>query len=150
MVNKAGNGYIVVSAVQKENPVKSLLRSLGLAAVFIYAATPAFAAPGALTIKAAPVAGHNAVDITVTGPAQVPVDIVSTATIDPDLPTVTLSRKHYYLGADGKLQDRITLAPNYWEGSRVTITASSIDGVTPASVTVKVLRANPTVPGDKN
>lgn len=104
------------------------------------------AAPSGLALTATPVAGHNAVDITVTGPSQVPVVITLTATIDPDLPTVTISRKQFFLGADGKLQERITLAPNYWDGSRVTITASSIDGVLPAAVVVKVLRANPSVP----
>lgn len=118
---------------------------LAIAAFCIHTGA-ALSNPGALALHAAPVPGHNAVDITVTGPAQVPVTVTLTATIDPDLPTVTIARKQLLIGADGQVQERIALAPNYWEGSRVTITAQSIDGVTPASTDVKVLRANPNVP----
>ena len=118
---------------------------LALVAICIHPAV-ALSNSGALALHATPVPGRNAVDITVTGPAQVPVTVTLTATIDPDLPTVTVARKQLLIGANGEVQERIALAPNYWEGSRVTITATSIDGVTPASLDVKVLRANQNVP----
>lgn len=106
----------------------------------------AHASPSALALTATPVVGRNAVEVTISGPAGVPVVVTLTATIDPDLPTVLVGRNHVTIDTSGTAHTVLTLAPDYWRGSQVTITATSIDGVTPASVSVHIVAPHPELP----
>lgn len=103
------------------------------------------AAESALALRVATVPGQNAVAVNLTGPAGVPVVVTLTATFDPDLPTVTVGRHDLTIGPNGKVDAVFTLAPDYWRGSPVTVTATSVSGVKPASAIVRIVAPNPQV-----
>jgi len=72
-----------------------------------------------------------------------PVIVSMTATIDTELPSVVVGRHHLTIGPNGTVASVFTLAPDYWNGSTVTISATSVDGIAPAATTVRVVSINP-------
>ncbi len=110
------------------------------------AAAPA-SASGALSIQLSPAPGASAVVVDGSAPAalrgtSVPVTLTLTGTISRDLPTVTLQR--VTLATDGTFHQALTIS-GLPRGSVVTVTATSLPGVTPASAYLTVGAPNPRV-----
>lgn len=96
------------------------------------AVPPAAAAHGALTIAAVPTGLSDAVIVSGSGPANVPLTITLSADISRDLPRVLLSRTNVATDAGGKFAVSISTAPLHLAQSVVLISATSVPGVTEA------------------
>lgn len=114
--------------------------------LFFFSAIATVQAQNTLAVHATTLVGRNAVTVTVNGPAGMPVFVSMRATIDPDLPTVLVGRHQLTIGPNGTVVSVFTLAPDYWQGSVVTISATSVGGIAPASTTVRIIAPNPDVP----
>ena len=95
---------------------------------------------GALTLTAHPATGRDAIVVDGTAPAALPVTITLTGTISRDIPVVTFNR--VTLATDGNFHATIPVA-SVPRGSVVTITATSLSGVSPATTRVTVDRHLP-------
>jgi hypothetical protein len=94
---------------------------------------PAGPAPhGALTIGAVPTNVSDAVVVSGTGPANVPLTIRLEADIARDIPRVLLSRTTTMTDAAGNFSIEIHTAPLHLQKSLVLISATSLPGVTDA------------------
>ena len=91
---------------------------------------------GKLTISARPAAGREGIVIDGTAPGAVPVTLTLVGTTSRDLPDVVIRR--ITLATDGTFHTTLTIAPALPRGSIVTITATSLAGVTPASARITV------------
>jgi hypothetical protein len=103
-------------------------------------------ASGSLTVTARQVTGREAISIDGTAPASVPVTITLVGSISRDLPDVLLRR--VTLQTDGTFHATIPVAPAMPRGSYVTVTVSSLPGVSPASAHVTMAAPNPTIDSD--
>ena len=92
-------------------------------------------ATGSLTLTAQPAAGRDAIVVDGTAPAALPVTITLTGTISRDIPVVTLNR--VTLATDGTFHATVPVA-TMPRGSVVTVTATSLPGVSPASTRISV------------
>lgn len=98
-------------------------------------------ASGSLTVKAAQATGREAIVIDGTAPASVPVTLTLVGTISRDLPDVLLQR--ITLQTDGTFHATLAVAPTMPRGSYVTVTATSLPGVTAASARVTIAWPHP-------
>ncbi len=98
-------------------------------------------ASGTLSLRAQQAAGRDAIVVDGTAPAALPVTITLTGTISRDLPTVTLSS--VTLATDGTFHAVVPIAPAMPRGSVVTVTATSLPGVSSAWARVTVGPPNP-------
>jgi hypothetical protein len=87
---------------------------------------------GALTVAVVPTGVSDAVVVSGTGPANVPLMIALSADISRDLPRVLLSRTSAVTDAAGKFSVSIPTAPLHLAQSLVLISATSLPGVTEA------------------
>jgi hypothetical protein len=92
-------------------------------------------------VSAFPATGRDAIVVRGTAPGAVPVTIVLTGTISRDIPEVTLGR--VTLATDGNFSATVPVAPTMPRGSVVTVTVTSLPGVSPASARVVVGPPNP-------
>jgi len=106
------------------------------------ASTPAIAS-GTLSITAHMAAGRDAIVVDGMAPASVPVTLTLVGSISRDIPDVLLRR--VTLQTDGTFHATITVAPAMPRGSYVTVTATSLPGVSPASARVVITPPNPTI-----
>jgi len=98
-------------------------------------------ASGSLTLTAHQVTGREAIVVDGTAPASVPVTITLVGSISRDLPDVLLRR--ITLQTDGTFHATILVAPAMPRGSYVTVSATSLPGVSPASARVAIGAPNP-------
>jgi hypothetical protein len=97
---------------------------------------------GKLTLSARPAVGRAAIVVDGTAPGPVPVTITLAGTMSQDIPDVVLSR--VTLATDGTFHATLAVA-NIPRGSVVTVTATSLPGVPPASARVTVGAPHPDV-----
>jgi copper amine oxidase-like protein len=98
---------------------------------------------GSLTITARMAAGRDAIVVDGMAPASVPVTLTLVGSISRDIPDVLLRR--VTLQTDGTFHATITVAPAMPRGSYVTVTATSLPGVSPASARVVITPPNPSL-----
>jgi hypothetical protein len=93
---------------------------------------------GVISLDARPLAGSEALLISGSGPAAVPLTITLLATVSSDVPTAVVSRTDIVAGADGRFQTAIPIAPDYVRGSILTVTATAANGASSRGVNVVV------------
>jgi hypothetical protein len=102
-------------------------------------------AQGSLAISARPTNISDAVIVSGSGPANVPITITLSADIERDIPRVTLSRTTIDTDPDGKFVVQISTAPLHLQKSIVLISATSLPGVTEAHTSFILGQPNPTI-----
>jgi hypothetical protein len=100
---------------------------------------------GTMTVSVAPAPGSEAVTVSGTAPAMAPVVVILHATFSRDLPNVYLNRRDVFADADGHFSTIVPIAPDYWRGSIITISASSSSATAAATVQTVVTLPNPGV-----
>jgi hypothetical protein len=85
---------------------------------------------GSLTLTARPANGRAGIVVDGTAPASVPVTLTLIATISRDIPDIVIRR--VTLATDGTFHATLDVAPYVPEGSALTVTATSLPGITPA------------------
>lgn len=100
---------------------------------------------GKLTLTARPAVGRVAIVVDGTAPGPVPVTITLAGTMSQDIPDVVLGR--VTLATDGTFHATLAVA-NIPRGSVVTVTATSLPGVAPASTRVTVGAPHPEINTD--
>ena len=103
-------------------------------------------ASGKLTLTARMATGRAAIEIDGMAPASVPVTLTLVGSISRDLPDVLLRR--VTLQTDGTFHATIPVASAMPRGSYVTVTATSLPGVSPASARVLIAAPNPGIDSD--
>ncbi|HZO94076.1 MAG TPA: stalk domain-containing protein [Candidatus Baltobacteraceae bacterium] len=98
-------------------------------------------ASGSLTLTARPAVGRAGIVVDGTAPASVPVTLTLVATISRDLPDILIRR--ITLATDGTFHTTLDVAPAVPEGSTLTITATSLPGIAPATAHVTAVPPNP-------
>jgi Copper amine oxidase N-terminal domain len=104
------------------------------------------AASGSLTLTARMATGREAIVVDGKAPASVPVTITLVGSVSRDLPDVLLRR--LTLQTDGTFHATINVASAMPRGSTVTVTATSLPGVAPASARVVIGAPNPGIDSD--
>ena len=100
-------------------------------------------ASGKLTLTVRQATGRDAIVVDGTAPGALPVTVTLTGLISRDIPAVTLER--VTLATDGTYHATLPVAPTMPRGSLVTVTATSLPGVSPASATFTVGPPSPDV-----
>ena len=98
-----------------------------------------------ITVSVGPANGQEAITIEGKAPAMAPVVLVLHATISRDLPTVYVNRLELTADSDGHFSTVMSIAPNFWRGSILTVSASSTSTVTTATAQTVVVLPNPGV-----
>jgi hypothetical protein len=134
--------------------VRAIVASAVLVAVVV-ALFPALAARASdpapvsvnesITLTVGPAQGSDAVTIEGKGPALAPIVLVLHATYSRDLPTVYINQYEVTADADGNFKTVVPVAPDYWRGSILTVTASSSATVSSATAQTIVNLPNPGV-----
>ena len=93
-------------------------------------------ASGKLTISVRPATGREGIVVDGTAPGAVPVTLTLVGTASRDLPDVVIRR--VTLATDGTFHATLAIAPAFPRGSVITVTATSLPGVTPASARLTV------------
>lgn len=91
---------------------------------------------GSITLAVRPVPGSEALDISGTAPASVPVTLTLLATVSSDIPTVVVSRHDLQTDRSGHFQTTVSIAPDYLRGSILQVSATSVPGVSSATVQI--------------
>jgi copper amine oxidase-like protein len=104
------------------------------------------AASGSLTLTARQATGREAIVVDGKAPASVPVTITLVGSISHDIPDVLLRR--ITLQTDGTFHATLIVAPAMPRGSYVTVTASSLPGIAPASARVTIGAPNTGIDSD--
>jgi hypothetical protein len=100
---------------------------------------------GGMTVTVAPAVGTEAITVSGSAPAMAPVVLVLHATLSRDLPTVFINRRDVFADADGHFSTVVPIAPDYWRGSILTVTASSSSATASAMAQTVVTLPNPGV-----
>jgi Copper amine oxidase N-terminal domain len=108
--------------------------------------TYAQTASGSLTLTARQVAGREAIVVDGTAPASVPVTITLVGSISRDMPDVLIRRTTVL--SDGTFHATLPVAPAMPRGSFVTVTATSLPRVAPATARVTIGAPNPALDSD--
>ena len=108
--------------------------------------TYAQTASGSLTMTARQVAGREAIVVDGTAPASVPVTITLVGSISRDIPDVLIRR--ITVLSDGTFHATLPVAPAMPRGSFVTVTATSLPRVAPATARVTIGAPNPAIDSD--
>ena len=103
-------------------------------------------ASGSLTVKARAGTGRDSIVVDGTAPASVPVTLTLVGSISRDLPDVLLQR--ITLQSDGTFHATLPVAAGMPRGSYVTVKATSLPGVAPASARVTLAAPNPGIDSD--
>lgn len=101
-------------------------------------------APAVLTIGAKYVDGMEAIDISGTGPAGLPISVDLQALISQDLPTVSIGRASVTVGSDGRY-DAIILASSVSLHDTTFVATAVAPNATPVRAKVKIQVPNPTL-----
>ena len=89
-------------------------------------------ASGTVVVGARQITGRHALLVQGSAPRNARVTLTLLATLSPDLPTVFLGRNDVQADSSGRFAAIVSLAPDYFPGSLVTLVATS-DGSEPAS-----------------
>jgi hypothetical protein len=100
---------------------------------------------GTLTVATVPTKDSDAVIVSGTGPANVPLTITLSADISRDLPRVLLSRTHIETDAAGNFSSRISTSPLELRNSIVLVSATSVAGVTEAHTAFVLAGPSPNI-----
>lgn len=100
---------------------------------------------GGITVSAGPVEGKEAISISGKAPAMAPVTLTLFATVSRDLPDIFVNRRDVLTDASGHFSAVVPIAPDFWRGSILTVTASSPDVTSTAAVKTTVIVPNPGV-----
>ena len=98
-----------------------------------------------LSMTVGPAPGADAITVEGKAPAMAPIVLVLHATFSRDLPTVYLNRREVTADADGHFSAIVPVAPDWWRGSIITITATSPSTVGSATAQTLVSLPNPGV-----
>jgi len=93
-------------------------------------------ASGKLTVAVRPAIGREGIVVDGTAPGPVPVTLTLVGTISRDLPDIVIRR--VTLATDGTFHTTLDIAPGMPHGSLITVTVSSLPGITPASARVTI------------
>lgn len=86
----------------------------------------------AIVVTARPITGRHALLVMGNAPQNARITLTLLATIAPDLPTVLLQRQAAQADVDGRFVAVVSLAPDFFRGSFLTLIATS-DGAESAS-----------------
>jgi hypothetical protein len=102
-----------------------------------------------LTVDQKP--GTWLIDVAGKAPVNLPVTITVTGTFSSEIPDTVLSRTEVQPDTDGRFIAAVSVAPGYFRGSYITVTASSLPGVAPASkrIVMKAPNADLSVPSEE-
>jgi hypothetical protein len=89
-------------------------------------------ATGELTVAARQISGREALVVSGSGPANVPVDITLRGELSSDLPRTLIRRLTVVTDADGNFSIAASYGPDTHRYTFVSIEATSLPGVTPA------------------
>jgi hypothetical protein len=106
---------------------------------------------GTMTVTIGPVQGKEAVSIEGKAPAMAPVTLRLYGTYSRDLPDVFLNRRDILADASGHFSAVVPVAPDFWRGTVLTVTASSPDAATSATAKTNLVVPNQGIvglPGD--
>jgi hypothetical protein len=103
-------------------------------------------ASGSLTIRASAATNREAIVVDGTAPASMPVTLTLVGSISRDLPDVLLRRMT--VQTDGTFHATLPVAAAMPRGSTVTVTATSLPGVAPATARVVIGAPNPSIDSD--
>jgi hypothetical protein len=98
---------------------------------------------GGITVSAGPIAGKEAISVTGKAPAMAPVTLTLFATISKDLPDVFVNRRDVLTDSSGHFSAQMPIAPDFWRGTILTVTASSPDVTSTATIKTLVVVPNP-------
>lgn len=98
-----------------------------------------------ISMTVAPAQGADAISVEGKAPAMAPIVLVVHATFSRDLPTVYINRRDVTADADGHFSAVVPVAPDYWRGSILTVTATSPSTVGSATAQTVVTLPNPGV-----
>jgi hypothetical protein len=100
---------------------------------------------GALALTAVPTKISDAVIVSGSGPADVPLTITLSADIQRDMPRVLLSRTTIHTDGEGKFSVQISTAPLHLQKSLVLISATSLPGIAEAHTSFILGQPSPTI-----
>jgi hypothetical protein len=100
---------------------------------------------GGITVSAGPVQGKEMVSVTGKAPAMAPVTLTLFATISRDLPDIFINRRDILTDSSGHFSAMVPIAPDFWRGTILTVTASSPDVTSTATAKTIVVVPNPNV-----
>jgi len=104
-------------------------------------------ASGSLTLSAHQAAGRDAILVDGTAPASMPVTLTLVGSISRDLPDVLIGR--ITIQSDRAFHATLPVATAMPRGSFVTVTATALPGVAPASARVTIGAPNPAIDSDR-
>jgi hypothetical protein len=102
-------------------------------------------APAGLTLTVGPAPGKMALTVEGRAPAYAQVTIVLKGTLSKDLPDVFLTRRDITADEGGRFSTIVSIAPEFWRGSLVTISANSAETASTATAHFTVDLPNPGV-----
>lgn len=111
----------------------------------VAAGPPAEAPHGALTVAATPTTISDAVVVSGSGPANLPLTITLSADVARDLPRILLSRTNVVTDAAGNYSVQISTAPLHLQKSVVLVSATSVPGVSAAHVSFILGQPSPKI-----
>lgn len=98
---------------------------------------------GGITVSAGPVLGKEMVSVSGKAPAMAPVTLTLFATISKDLPDIFINRRDILTDSSGHFSAMVPIAPDFWRGTILTVTASSPDVTSTATARTIVVIPNP-------
>ena len=96
------------------------------------------AVQGSIILRARQLDDEQTLAIVGQAPPNVPITITLLATLAPELPTVILSRHDVQSDVYGRFDAVVPVASDYWPGTLVTVTATSVPAITPASAYLRL------------
>jgi len=154
----AGDGAIVLDA----DPIlagghvevpESFVRKLDAAGRSLDAGlSPVAATPvsGALTLTAKFSSGSEALEVQGTAPAAVPITLTIFATVDPDIPQVVVDRMDVSADRSGHFSVVVPYAAAFEHNAVLSVKATSLEGVSPASICCLQVAGTRTVPSSSH
>jgi hypothetical protein len=100
---------------------------------------------GGIAVTVGPAQGKEMISVSGKAPAMAPVTLILFATISKDLPDVFLNRRDILTDASGHFSALMPIAPDFWRGTTLTVTASSPDVTSAATARTTVIVPNPGV-----
>jgi hypothetical protein len=100
---------------------------------------------GGITVSAGPVQGKEMISVSGKAPAMAPVTLILFATISKDMPDIFINRRDILTDSSGHFSAMVPIAPDFWRGTILTVTASSPDVTSTATARTIVIVPNPNV-----
>lgn len=97
---------------------------------------------GSIVLHARQLDDEQSLAVAGEAPPNVPVTITLLATLAPDLPTVVLSRHDVQSDVTGRFEAVVSVASDYMPGTLVTVLATSVGDISPASAYLRLVTPN--------